>query len=135
MGTQLLATCPCGVSNEVSIGGTRASRGVFDFPHACYGCRKVVSVNILSEPLTCPSCLGSTLSSYQASGAGVWMYRFMSLFPDSFQRKFWRGAGESTPSSYYCPKNQTTYYLFPSRQRCVNCSENTLNFSLLSLFD
>ena len=135
MGTQLSATCPCGVSHEASIGGTRASRGIFDFPHACSGCRKVVSVNILSEPLTCPSCRSSAMRSYQASSARVWMYKFMSSLPYSFQRKFWRGVSESPPFSNYCSKNQRTYSLFPLRQRCVNCSKNTLDFSLLSLFD
>ena len=57
MGSQVIASCGCGVKAEISIGG-----GMMDFtticlfPCLCNSCRNVVETNLLSKTPECPGC-------------------------------------------------------------------------------
>ena len=57
MGSQVIARCDCGVEESILIGG-----GMFTFETICYfpclceSCHRVVEVNLLGKPVSCPVC-------------------------------------------------------------------------------
>ena len=57
MGTQVTATCQCGVDTIIMIGGgMRNFMTTCYFPCLCEHCRTVVQVNLLAKQKRCPRC-------------------------------------------------------------------------------
>lgn len=65
MGSQVHATCHCGVDATIRVGGGMES---FDttcyFPCLCERCRAVVQVNLLAKPERCPKCKSTKVTPY-----------------------------------------------------------------------
>jgi Zn finger protein HypA/HybF involved in hydrogenase expression len=65
MGSQVVATCRCGVEAKILIGGGMLN---FDtlcfFPCLCETCHDIVQVNLLEEAKRCPKCKSTTLIPY-----------------------------------------------------------------------
>ena len=65
MGSEVTASCRCGLKANVLIGG-----GMADFTTTCYfpclceTCHDVVQVNLLAETPACPICQGSSIVPY-----------------------------------------------------------------------
>ncbi len=65
MGSEVIATCDCGIRENILIGG-----GMFNFtttclfPCCCENCDNVVEVNLLSEDKKCPYCKSKAVISY-----------------------------------------------------------------------
>jgi Zn finger protein HypA/HybF involved in hydrogenase expression len=65
MGSQITATCRCGLEVNVLIGG-----GFEDFTKNCYfpclceACHNIVEVNILAKTKRCPKCKSPALIAY-----------------------------------------------------------------------
>ncbi len=65
MGSEVIATCQCGVNTSIRIGG-----GMYNhmttcyFPCLCEQCHTVVQVNLLSEPMQCPQCNAGAVIPY-----------------------------------------------------------------------
>lgn len=57
MGSEVIATCQCGVNTSIMVGG-----GMYNhmttcyFPCLCERCRAVVQGNLLDKPNQCPQC-------------------------------------------------------------------------------
>ncbi len=57
MGSQVIARCSCGLEKSILIGGGRTSfMTTCLFPCLCEGCHRIVRVNLLDKPMSCPEC-------------------------------------------------------------------------------
>jgi|TARA_R110002020_G_scaffold103640_3_gene242852 predicted RNA-binding Zn-ribbon protein involved in translation (DUF1610 family) len=57
MGSQIIATCKCGLNTVVSVGGGRySSKEIYYVPCLCTHCNSVVQVNFLDKSLACLDC-------------------------------------------------------------------------------
>jgi DNA-directed RNA polymerase subunit RPC12/RpoP len=65
MGTEVMAHCECGLDTTIMIGA-----GFADFPYVCLfpascgNCKQVVQANLAEDPVRCPECCSTELSSY-----------------------------------------------------------------------
>jgi Zn finger protein HypA/HybF involved in hydrogenase expression len=65
MGSQVQATCECGFKETFSIGGGMLDSETFcAFPCLCRDCKRIVEVNLMDEPATCPDCKGENIEPY-----------------------------------------------------------------------
>jgi hypothetical protein len=65
MGTQVTATCPCGLTEDILIGGGMETfRTICCFPCLCEGCHSVVEVNLLARGKRCPNCKSRKVTPY-----------------------------------------------------------------------
>jgi hypothetical protein len=65
MGSTVLAKCECGSEQQLLIGGGKASFGkVCLFPCLCPECKRIVGVNLLDKPASCPDCHGKEVVPY-----------------------------------------------------------------------
>jgi Zn finger protein HypA/HybF involved in hydrogenase expression len=65
MGTQVTATCQCGVDTIIMIGGgMRNFMTTCYFPCLCEHCRTVVQVNLLAKQKRCPQCKTTNVIPY-----------------------------------------------------------------------
>lgn len=65
MGSQIIATCRCGLTATSFIGGTMADfQTVQRFPAVCNACNKVVQVNAISESPQCLECGSADVTLY-----------------------------------------------------------------------
>ena len=65
MGTQVTATCQCGVDTIIMIGGgMRNFMTTCYFPCLCEHCRTVVQVNLLAKQKRCPQCKTTKVIPY-----------------------------------------------------------------------
>ena len=65
MGSSVIASCPCGVDEQIMIGGGMMNHETCClFPCSCDSCNSLVEENILSEKLRCPKCKASDLIPY-----------------------------------------------------------------------
>lgn len=68
MGSTHTASCECGFSTEVNVGGSRSSFATHSyFPYLCKQCG-IVNVNITKENIFCPTCKSEVIDQY---GLGV----------------------------------------------------------------
>jgi predicted Zn-ribbon and HTH transcriptional regulator len=104
MGSQVLATCECGYAEKFLIGGGMANSETFGaFPCLCRDCKRIVEVNLMDEPATCPDCKGENIEPFdndalvkRAGGevVGSWMGFMLTDDPhycpkcDSFSLRF-----------------------------------------------
>lgn len=65
MGSSVRAFCPCGVDEEIMIGG-----GMIDyethcsFPCCCEKCHSLIEANLLVKQLRCPKCRSTKIIPY-----------------------------------------------------------------------
>lgn len=65
MGSQVIATCECGLRADVLIGGGMLSfRDTCYFPCLCKDCSSVVQVNLLGKTRRCPTCGTTRVTPY-----------------------------------------------------------------------
>ena len=65
MGSQVTATCRCGLEVNVLIGGGMANfTTTCYFPCLCEACHNIVQVNLLAKTKQCPKCKSPALISY-----------------------------------------------------------------------
>jgi len=65
MGSQVDATCACGLEATINIGGGMATfMTTCYFPCLCSKCRDVVQVNLLAKRRRCPHCRAGNLIPY-----------------------------------------------------------------------
>jgi hypothetical protein len=65
MGSQVQATCECGYEEKFLIGGGMLNSETFcAFPCLCRDCKRIVEVNLMDEPATCPDCKGENIEPY-----------------------------------------------------------------------
>ena len=68
MGLQFIATCKCGLSSTISIGGGRFSfKEFFYIPCLCTYCNRVVQVNFMDNSLACLDCEKENTVPYNKS--------------------------------------------------------------------
>jgi Zn finger protein HypA/HybF involved in hydrogenase expression len=56
MGSQVIAKCDCGVEESILIGGGMFTETLCYFPCLCESCHRIVEVNLLDRPVSCPAC-------------------------------------------------------------------------------
>jgi len=64
MGSEVLATCQCGLETSIQIGVGMAGPKPCFFPCLCERCRAVVEVDLLSKKLRCPKCKSTKVIPY-----------------------------------------------------------------------
>jgi len=65
MGSQVTATCQCGMDTSIMIGGgMRNFMTTCYFPCLCEHCRTVVQVNLLAKQKRCPQCKTTNVIPY-----------------------------------------------------------------------
>ncbi len=65
MGSEVMASCKCGLSENILIGGGMLTfTTTCLFPCYCDSCNNVVEVNLLSEDKECPHCRSKAIISY-----------------------------------------------------------------------
>ena len=58
------ASCPCGFSTSVQVGGMRSSFSTYStFPYLCEKCG-IVDVNVKAEGIACPICESENINQY-----------------------------------------------------------------------
>ena len=66
VGRAVRAACPCGFTECVVLGGTRASHLTnYRYPHLCYECNSVFSGNLYQPEIVCSECGSSDTRSYE----------------------------------------------------------------------
>jgi hypothetical protein len=66
VGRAVRAACPCGFTECVVLGGTRASHLTnYRYPHLCYECNSVFSGNLYQSDMVCSDCGSSDTKSYE----------------------------------------------------------------------
>lgn len=67
MGAMAEASCECGYTSSLFLGGGRAT---FEtecwFPAYCRACRALVESNLRAQPVTCPECGATDVVTYDA---------------------------------------------------------------------
>ena len=64
MGSVYQASCNCGFSTRVKVGGNMKDFRKFSyFPFYCSRCG-IVNVNFRNEPLSCPTCFSKEIVQY-----------------------------------------------------------------------
>jgi len=102
MGSRIIATCGCGVNEEILIGGGMHNfTTTCLFPCSCAGCSNVVQVDLLSEKKKCPQCQSKDIIPYDDPGminkAGERLVTSWNM-EDQLGRVL-----EITNGSYWCP--------------------------------
>lgn len=111
MGTMVNASCDCGYSSRLSLGGGRTT---FEtncwFPVYCRACRMLEEANLLAQPITCPSCGASDVVPYDApeligtpGGEEVFSWNMTARLGRTLHL---------TDGRYLCPACQTTQLQF-----------------------
>jgi len=102
MGALLTASCDCGYSANLQLGGGMANfETVCLFPVYCGDCRALVEVNILESRINCSQCEGSNIVAYDASE--------LMGEPGEEEVFSWNVRGRSLSLSngrYFCPECQ-----------------------------
>jgi len=66
VGRAATATCSCGFTEIVVLGGTRASHLTnYRYPHLCYECNSVFSGNLYQPEIVCSECGSADTKSYE----------------------------------------------------------------------
>ena len=64
MGSRHIASCPCGYSTSVPVGGTMSTFATYSsFPYYCKNCG-LVNVNVADEKIFCPKCKSEDIDQY-----------------------------------------------------------------------
>jgi Zn finger protein HypA/HybF involved in hydrogenase expression len=66
MGASVAASCPCGYSTEMMIGGLKGYPRLCLFPAYCEECEVLLPVNLVDTPIICPGCQKSRVMPYYA---------------------------------------------------------------------
>jgi len=65
MGSQVVATCRCGIEAKILIGGGMLDFGtICYFPCLCETCHDIVQADLLEKTKQCPICKSKTLIPY-----------------------------------------------------------------------
>jgi len=103
MGSEVTATCQCGLNVSILIGG-----GMSDFTTTCYfpclceTCHNIVQVNLLAKTRQCPECKSTALIAYDDPR--------LSESPGQHAVAEWNMQGQLgrelmlTDGDYMCPK-------------------------------
>ena len=66
MGQLATASCSCGYSRPVRLGGVRSNYlSVFGFPYVCHECKSVFTGNLFESSSSCTHCKSTDTSSYE----------------------------------------------------------------------
>jgi len=66
VGRAVTAACPCGFTECVILGGTRASHLTsYRYPYLCYECNSVFSGNLYQPEIVCSECGSAYTKSYE----------------------------------------------------------------------
>jgi|APEBP8051072210_1049370.scaffolds.fasta_scaffold00719_4 hypothetical protein len=134
MGSQVNATCRCGVDTSILIGG-----GMDDFlstclfPCLCGHCHSVVQVNLLAKPLQCPQCKTATVIPYDDPALTEYSAEPSSATWKSVFR--WGGGKNKSPEQRIVASWNVKEPLGRSlditdgNYRCPRCGQMTLQFS------
>ena len=111
MGAMATASCKCGYSSHLTLGGGRAT---FEtecwFPVYCRACRALGESNLLGQPVTCPTCGGSDVVPYDAPEL-VGKRGHREVFSWNMDEQLGRTL-RLTDGSYLCPACQQTQLRF-----------------------
>ena len=67
MGSQVIASCPCGIEEWISVGGGMFEFNQFcQFPCLCKNCNNIVEINLLTKENRCPKCRSRKVIPYTA---------------------------------------------------------------------
>lgn len=118
MGYEVNSSCECGFNAALLVGGGRNNfRTTCYFPCLCKSCRRVVQVNLLAKPPSCPDCNSSDVISYdQPKLIGV--KGEQNVVHWAMVRELGRDL-ELTDGLYWCPV----------------CEDMSLRFFISSLYD
>lgn len=108
MGSKHTASCECGFSTEVSVGGSRSSFTTHSyFPFLCKQCG-IVSVNVAKENIVCPTCQSEDVEQYGVEGASDLKLKQSNPYPrlQNYDRE-----------------------AFQNGHKCPQCKKFTLTFS------
>jgi len=65
MGSQVVATCRCGIEAKILIGGGMLNfKTLCYFPCLCEACHSIVQVNLLAKIKRCPACKSLDIIAY-----------------------------------------------------------------------
>ena len=141
MGVAFDAECRCGYSGIAHAGSSRSEHGKsFCFPYRCYGCEKVVSVDVLAGSTECPECKSKATSMYGAARKQADIERESTARTSVFSKLFGRGGvkiddTEGVPiNEEYCFVTDTTYSIDNVAYACPRCSKQTLFFTINSFY-
>lgn len=112
MGSQVTATCQCGVDASIMIGGGMGNfMTTCYFPCLCEHCRTVVQVNLLAKQKRCPQCKTTKVTPYDDPTLS-------------------ECAGERTVASWYIEEQLgRELKLMDGNYRCPQCGCMTLRFA------
>lgn len=103
MGSKVIATCDCGLSEGILIGGGMLNfTTTCLFPCCCKSCNNVVEVNLLFEDMKCPQCGSKDVIPYDNPSM---VKSVGNELIASWNKKDELGRVlEITNGSYWCPK-------------------------------
>jgi RNA polymerase subunit RPABC4/transcription elongation factor Spt4 len=94
MSSDYIANCECGFRKEISVGGLMSTfNEISEFPFFCKSCG-LVSVNIASESLTCPSCKSKEIIQYGDERVST---------PTKFNQSLQWGKYQCGRDNHFCP--------------------------------
>src|SRR5665811_564210 len=111
MGSQVVATCRCGIEAKILIGcGMLNFETLCFFPCLCEACHNIVQANLLEKTKQCPICKSKTLIPYDDPR--------LSKIPGKRKVKGWTLGGKRgrelilTNGNYMCPKCKKLWLRF-----------------------
>ena len=135
MGTQLTATCTCGVNEKVYIGSGRASHGeVFQFPYFCDDCCSIESIDVLENTLNCNKCVSSSIHSY-ASNTKTLSFNSFNFLNTKILKFIGFHKRDDVVEESYCYVLKKYFVITKDKHYCPKCNEKNLTFHISALFD
>ncbi len=121
MGSEVNATCKCGLKTTIQIGGEDGGTGamVCYFPCVCRDCEDVVQVDVSETNLKCPKCNGQDVIRYDDP-------RLLSCRGLSVIARWNMGGAVAG-------KQIQTLELSNGQYKCPRCGNPTLTFSATGL--
>ena len=118
MGEGLTASCECGFSQLVCVGGGKTNHMTFcTFPCFCGRCHRIVQVNLLEKVLECPECQGTNVTPYD-------------------DPRLSESAGQSVVTSWNMKEELgKALVLTDAKYKCPKCGKMSLAFRLTMVWD
>jgi rRNA maturation endonuclease Nob1 len=136
MGTELTGHCKCGYEDKVYIGSGRALHGkVFDFPYHCKSCRTLISIDKLSDDISCKICGSADVVSYESETKTLGVYSFFNRFSSELLRFFGYHKQDVVFHESFCYRLNKSFVIMHGDQYCPRCGESNLKFYVSALYD
>lgn len=117
MSTLFIASCACGYQGRASTGATRRTAGqVAHFPALCARCAEVVTVDLLSPQLKCPTCHSTDVTPYSDEG-------------------LWGALGSNNVDNLYVGKLDRVFRFHNGTYLCPACKSPKLRFTADTRYD